>query len=227
VHSRHLTRALMAAAALGLAGVGSAAALPTAGASPVAASNAGNPMAGAAREALDALWARALSTLQPDTWSSFAGTDPALTVIADRWTLARRQVANLVAERATVDPAELDGVWQQTSDQRMVVVLTALTQVGVPYHRNAASPDRALDCSGLTQYAWSAAGVWLPHQSGGQIATSDLQSHDEAEPGDLAWYPGHVMLYLGVGDAIVHAPHTGARVEVRDASRIRKLGSPI
>ena len=41
---------------------------------------------------------------------------------------------------------------------------TALAQVGDPYVWGAAGPD-AFDCSGLTQYAYSAAGVSLPHSS--------------------------------------------------------------
>jgi hypothetical protein len=32
---------------------------------------------------------------------------------------------------------------------------------------------------------------------------------------------------LGLGHAIVHAPHTGAVVEVKSWSRVRRVGSPI
>ena len=46
---------------------------------------------------------------------------------------------------------------------------TALAQVGDPYVWGAAGPD-AFDCSGLTQYAYSAAGVSLPHSSGQPVA---------------------------------------------------------
>ena len=44
---------------------------------------------------------------------------------------------------------------------------TALAQVGDPYVWGAGGPD-AFDCSGLTQYAYSAAGVSLPHSSRSQ-----------------------------------------------------------
>ena len=44
---------------------------------------------------------------------------------------------------------------------------TALAQVGDPYVWGAAGPD-AFDCSGLMQYAYSAAGVSLPHSSASQ-----------------------------------------------------------
>ena len=48
--------------------------------------------------------------------------------------------------------------------------------------------------------------------------------------GDLAQYPGHVMMYLGVGEAVIHSVMTGRTVELdtiseRQASRVR-FGDP-
>ena len=40
-----------------------------------------------------------------------------------------------------------------------------MDQRGKPYQYGAAGPD-SYDCSGLTQYAWHAAGVELPHSRG-------------------------------------------------------------
>jgi cell wall-associated NlpC family hydrolase len=194
-------------------------------ASPAAAQEAPS-VAAAAQSALDALYARSLASLGSSQWS-FVGADAELTVAVDTWVLARKQLAALVADRSSVPAEELDAVWRDTSNERLVATFTALTQVGVPYRRNASSPGRGMDCSGLIMYAWGAAGVALPHQSSGQIRETDLVSKESAEPGDLVWYPGHIMLYLGAGDAVVHAPQTGRRVEVRDASRIRKIGSPL
>ena len=37
--------------------------------------------------------------------------------------------------------------------------------------------------------------------------------------GDLVQYPGHVMMYLGVGDAIVHAVNRADDVELDVVSR--------
>ena len=47
------------------------------------------------------------------------------------------------------------------------------------------------------------------------------------EPGDLVQYPGHVMMSLGLGTAIVHAPQTGKTVEVKAWSKARRAGSPL
>ena len=35
----------------------------------------------------------------------------------------------------------------------------------------------------------------------------------DREPGDLIYYPGHVSLWLGVDDFIIHAPYSGRSVE--------------
>ena len=40
------------------------------------------------------------------------------------------------------------------------------------------------------------------------------RDRESAKAGDLAYYPGHVMLYLGVDDAVVHSVQTGRTVEV-------------
>jgi hypothetical protein len=54
---------------------------------------------------------------------------------------------------------------------------------------------------------------------------------DTAQAGDLAYYPGHVMIWLGVDNLIVHAPQPGRDVEVGDISDRRvkrtKFGNPI
>ena len=45
--------------------------------------------------------------------------------------------------------------------------------------------------------------------------------------GDIVQYPGHVMLYLGVGDAIVHAANRRDDVELDVIGRSVRFGSPI
>ncbi|MGZ4717516.1 MAG: NlpC/P60 family protein [Acidimicrobiales bacterium] len=99
-------------------------------------------------------------------------------------------------------------------------VAAALSKIGSPYVWGAAGPN-AFDCSGLTMWAWAHAGVSLPHYTGSQLAVSRRISISELQPGDLVFVwgpgetgdPGHVGLYIG-GGQMVHAPHTGAFVEV-------------
>ena len=45
--------------------------------------------------------------------------------------------------------------------------------------------------------------------------------------GDLVQYPGHVMLYLGVGDAIVHASNPSTDVELELRQPLVRYGDPL
>ncbi|MGY1712801.1 C40 family peptidase [Geodermatophilus sp. SYSU D00758] len=96
-----------------------------------------------------------------------------------------------------------------------VAVDTALAQIGDMYVWGGAGPN-VFDCSGLTQYAYAAAGVSLPHSSrmqstmGAPVAKSDLQ------PGDLVFFyspVSHVGMYIGNGQ-MVHASTAGKPVAV-------------
>ena len=136
-------------------------------------------------------------------------------------------VASLAAPRAGVDVPGLDQAWTLASDQRMTAVLAALSQVGVPYRGYKAIPGYGFDCSGLTSWAWSVAGVGLPHNSSAQIAGATPHDLAAVQPGDLVQYPGHVMLALGYGHAVVHAPRTGQVIEVESWHRARRAGSPV
>ncbi|MDK3255355.1 C40 family peptidase [Blastococcus capsensis] len=95
-------------------------------------------------------------------------------------------------------------------------IQTALAQVGSPYRRGATGPD-AFDCSGLTSYAYAAAGITLPRTSGGQSKIPGPQlSRGELQPGDLVFYYSpisHVALYIGNG-MIVHARTYGTPLSV-------------
>ena len=96
-----------------------------------------------------------------------------------------------------------------------VAVDTALAQLGDPYVYGAAGPD-SFDCSGLTMYAWSAAGVALPHSSSMQSTVGTPVSYSDLQPGDLVFFYSpisHVAMYIGNG-LIVSAPHTGDVVKV-------------
>jgi cell wall-associated NlpC family hydrolase len=97
-----------------------------------------------------------------------------------------------------------------------IAASAAQGQLGVPYKFAASSPGVAFDCSGLTKYAWGKAGVYLPHQSAAQYASTPHVPKDQAQPGDLIFYYspiGHVALYLG-GGMMIHAPATGDVVKI-------------
>jgi cell wall-associated NlpC family hydrolase len=94
-------------------------------------------------------------------------------------------------------------------------VNTALAQVGDPYVWGAAGPN-AFDCSGLTQYAYAAAGISLPHSSSAQSTMGAPVSRDQLQPGDLIFFyspVSHVAMYIGNGQ-MVHASTSGQPVKV-------------
>jgi cell wall-associated NlpC family hydrolase len=96
-----------------------------------------------------------------------------------------------------------------------VAVNTALAQVGDPYVWGASGPN-AFDCSGLTQYAYSAAGISLPHSSSAQSRMGAPVSRDQLQPGDLIFFyspVSHVAMYIGNGQ-MVHASTSGQPVKV-------------
>jgi peptidoglycan DL-endopeptidase CwlO len=106
-----------------------------------------------------------------------------------------------------------------------IAVQTACAQIGDPYVWGAAGPD-AFDCSGLTQYAWGKAGVYLTHHTGDQWNETTRVSSSEARAGDLVFFYSdlhHVGLYLGNG-LIVHASRAGQPVKVSEVSYMPLAG---
>lgn len=100
------------------------------------------------------------------------------------------------------------------SGRAAAAVAFARAQIGKPYVWGATGPG-SFDCSGLTQAAWSAAGVSLPRTTYEQIKAGHRVATSQLQPGDLVFYYGgitHVGLYVG-GGRIIHAPHPGAAVE--------------
>ena len=99
----------------------------------------------------------------------------------------------------------------------------AQQQIGKPYVWGGTGPD-AFDCSGLTQAAWSAAGVSIPRTSQAQWA--DLPHVSSPQPGDLVFFPGsdgtwsapgHVALVIG-GGQMIQAYAAGTPIEVSPLS---------
>ncbi|MBV9293750.1 MAG: C40 family peptidase [Frankiales bacterium] len=107
-----------------------------------------------------------------------------------------------------------------TRAQINTVLQTAAHQVGKPYVWGAAGPD-SFDCSGLVQWSFAHAGIYLPRVSQQQWFAGPHISYANALPGDLLFWHydptdpadiDHVAIYAGNGMMLV-APHTGLNVE--------------
>ena len=102
-----------------------------------------------------------------------------------------------------------------------IAAKTACAQIGKPYVWAAAGP-RTFDCSGLTLYAWAAAGVTLGHYTQWQWNEGKPVTRDQLQPGDLVFYfkdLHHMSIYVG-GNWVVHAPTSG------DVVRMTTLDNP-
>ena len=96
-----------------------------------------------------------------------------------------------------------------------IAVQWAHSELGKPYVWGAAGPD-SFDCSGLTQYVYGKAGIYLPHYTGSQWNVGRHVTRAELQPGDLVFYfsdLSHEAIYIG-GGQVIHAPHTGDVVRV-------------
>jgi cell wall-associated NlpC family hydrolase len=101
------------------------------------------------------------------------------------------------------------------ASQRAGVALSAAKgKLGSPYVYGATGPS-SFDCSGLTSWAFSQAGVSLPRTSQSQSSVGTrISSASALQPGDLVFFYSdlhHVGIYAGNGQ-IVHAPKPGAVV---------------
>lgn len=116
----------------------------------------------------------------------------------------------------------IDGV---VSSAARTAIKTACAQVGKWYEWGATGPS-TFDCSGLTQYAYKAAGIYLTHFTGAQWNEGRPVSRAEARPGDLVFFYSdlhHMGLYLGNG-LMVHAPRTGKQIQVAKISYMPVAG---
>jgi peptidoglycan DL-endopeptidase CwlO len=101
------------------------------------------------------------------------------------------------------------------SSAAQVAIDMAMAQRGKPYVWAGSGPG-SFDCSGLTAYAFAAAGVSLPHSSRMQSQMGQSVSRDALQPGDLVFFyspVSHVGIYIGNGQ-MVHAPSSGDVVKV-------------
>lgn len=130
-----------------------------------------------------------------------------------RFVQGRDQAAALTEQEIELADGALTSAWSQVSIAKQQAILSAVSQLGVPYESLASEPGVGFDCSGLTIWAFGEAGVELPRISRDQINDAERTDRDDAEAGDLVYYPGHISIYLGA-DTMVHSPNSGSHVEV-------------
>ena len=88
--------------------------------------------------------------------------------------------------------------------------------VGNPYVPGGTSLTDGCDCSGFTMSVYKHFGYSIPRNSGAQAAYGRGVSYEEAQPGDIFCYAGHVGIYLG-GGQIVHASTQATGIKISNA----------
>jgi cell wall-associated NlpC family hydrolase len=154
-----------------------------------------------------------VAALQLGSVAAFATTAPMAQLSGD---------AHAGAIRYELDEMRLNQAWArdlraEVQARRVrIVIAAAKSQIGVPYVYASARPGHGFDCSGLVMWAWSRAGVKLPHNSTDQYLALPHVSRADLRPGDVLYFlepEDHVAIYLG-GDLMIHAPGWGNHVRI-------------
>lgn len=91
--------------------------------------------------------------------------------------------------------------------------------VGNPYQYGGSSLTQGTDCSGFVMSVYAHFGVSLPHSSTAdrQRGTAVEGGLENAQPGDILCYSGHVAIYIGDGK-IVHASTSRTGIVIGNAN---------
>lgn len=93
------------------------------------------------------------------------------------------------------------------SDLGKKIANFACQYIGNPYVMGGTSLTGGADCSGFTYRVYSEFGYTLPRTSYQQRNAGTGVSYENAQPGDIICYDGHVAIYIG-GGLIVHASNS-------------------
>lgn len=129
-------------------------------------------------------------------------------------TAQERQAADVAHGGQSLQPPPANTVVANTAAAQTAVD-TALAQLGDPYVWAGAGPD-SFDCSGLTQFAFAAAGISLPHSSKMQSTMGQSVARADLQRGDLVYFyspVSHIGIYIG-GGKMVHASTSGEPVKI-------------
>ncbi|MBR3040401.1 MAG: C40 family peptidase [Lachnospiraceae bacterium] len=103
------------------------------------------------------------------------------------------------------------------SDKGKEVALYAIQFLGNPYVHAGRSLITGTDCSGFTSLVYAHFGIKISPGVAYQRTQGRSVTYEEAEPGDVIFYPGHAALYLGNGK-IIHASSSKTGIKISNAN---------
>lgn len=120
--------------------------------------------------------------------------------------------------QAVVEAAQTTVASTQGSAMGKAVADYAVQFVGNPYVYGGTSLTNGTDCSGFVMSVYANFGVGLPHSSSAQRSKGyDVGGIENAQPGDIVCYSGHVGIYIGNGQ-IVHASTAKTGIKISNAT---------
>ena len=104
--------------------------------------------------------------------------------------------------QGNVQQTETTEVSAQPASNGQVIVDYACQFIGNPYVWGGTSLTDGADCSGFVQSVFAHFGISLPRTTYNQINAGVEVSYDQAMPGDLICYDGHIGIYIGNGQIV-------------------------
>lgn len=103
------------------------------------------------------------------------------------------------------------------SEKGKEVAMYAIQFLGNPYVHAGRSLITGTDCSGFTSLVYAHFGIKISPGVAYQRTQGRSVTYEDAEPGDVIFYPGHAALYLGNGK-IIHASSSATGIKISNAN---------
>lgn len=120
-------------------------------------------------------------------------------------------------EQKRMEAEEAAAAEAQSVASGQEVIDYACQFIGNPYVWGGTSLTDGADCSGFVQSVYAHFGISLPRTSYEQRSAGYEVSYEDAQPGDLILYEGHVGLYIG-NDQIVNAMNEDQGIGISSAT---------
>lgn len=137
---------------------------------------------------------------------------------------SQNNMSNSESGSVTENPPSSSVDSENTTEIGRKIADYAMQFIGNPYVYGGTSLTEGADCSGFVQSVYKHFGISLPRTSGEQGSFGRaVEGLEQAKPGDLVWYSGHIGIYIG-GGKIVHASNPKNGIITSDATYRKILG---